>query len=138
MRERIIWADNIDISTEIPDDFAYSEMLREMSCVTIFHPVIVIGSAGLWNGTKPVSTIISPDTVADIVSRNPWSGMDSSKWSIDEHGDLRYQGIHHDGVNTVIFRELKSNRIPDLSQGEEILRRKSLGLGRRIRRMALR
>jgi hypothetical protein len=136
MRERIIWADNID--TEIPDDFAYSEMLREMSCVPIFHPVIVIGTAGLWNGAKPVSAIIYPDTVADIVSRNPWNGMDSSKWSIDERGDLRYRGTHHDGVNTVIFRELKSNRISDLSQGKETLRHKSLGLGRRIRRVALR
>lgn len=138
MRERIIWADDSSIDTEGLDDFEYGEMLHEMSNVTITHPVIVMGQAGLWNGTRPVCTVIAPATVADIVSRAPWNGMDSSEWLIDGFGDLRYQGIHNDGVNTVIFRELKSNHIPDLSQGEETLRRKSLGLGRRIRRMALR
>lgn len=138
MQEQVLWTDNTDLETAEPDDAAYNDMLEELRHVPINHPVIVTGQADLWSGTKPVSAVITPSSVADIVARFPWSGMDFNEWLIDGFGDLRYQGIHHDGVNTVIFRELKSNRIPDLSQGEETLRRKSLGLGRRIRRMALR
>lgn len=138
MQEQVLWTDNTDLETAEPDDAAYNDMLEELRHVPINHPVIVTGQADLWSGAKPVSAVITPSSVADIVARFPWSGMDFNEWLIDGFGDLRYQGIHHDGVNTVIFRELKSNRIPDLSQGEETLRRKSLGLGRRIRRMALR
>lgn len=138
MQEQVLWTDNTDLETAEPDDAAYNDMLEELCHVPINRPVIVTGQADLWSGAKPVSAVITPSSVADIVARFPWSGMDFNEWLIDGFGDLRYQGIHHDGVNTVIFRELKSNRIPDLSQGEETLRRKSLGLGRRIRRMALR
>lgn len=138
MQEQVLWTDNTDLETAEPDDAAYNDMLEELCHVPINRPVIVTGQADLWSGAKPVSAVITPSLVADIVARFPWSGMDFNEWLIDGFGDLRYQGIHHDGVNTVIFRELKSNRIPDLSQGEETLRRKSLGLGRRIRRMALR
>lgn len=136
MRERIIWADDSSIDTEGLDGFEYGEMLHEMSNVAITHPIIVMGQAGLWDGNHPVCTVIAPDTVADIVSRAPWNGMDSSEWLIDEHGDLRYTGIHHDGENTVVFRELKSDRIPNLKSGDEVLRSKSVSLGRRINRMS--
>lgn len=138
MQEQVLWTDNTDLETAEPDDAAYNDMLEELCHVPINRPVIVTGQANLWSGAKPVSAVINPSSVADIVARFPWSGMDFNEWLIDGYGDLRYQGIHNDGVNTVIFRELKSNRIPDPSQGEETLRRKSLGLGRRIRRMALR
>lgn len=138
MQEQVLWTDNTDLETAEPDDAAYNDMLEELRHVPINRPVIVTGQADLWSGAKPVSAVITPSSVADIVARFPWSGMDFNEWLIDGFGDLRYRGIHHDGVNTVIFRELKSNRIPDLSQGEETLRCKSLGLGRRIRRMALR
>jgi hypothetical protein len=138
MQEQVLWTDNTDLETAEPDDAAYNDMLEELCHVPINRPVIVTGQANLWSGAKPVSAVINPSSVADIVARFPWSGMDFNEWLIDGYGDLRYQGIHNDGVNTVIFRELKSNRIPDLSQGEETLRRKSAGLGRRIRRMALR
>ena len=138
MQEQVLWTNNTDLETAESDDAAYDDMLEELRHVPINRPVIVTGQANLWSGTKPVSSVITPSSVADIVSRFPWSGMDFNEWLIDGYGDLRYQGIHHDGVNTVIFRELKSNHIPDLSQGEETLRRKSLGLGSRIRRMALR
>lgn len=138
MQEQVLWTDNTDLETAEPDDAAYNDMLEELCHVPINRPVIVTGQANLWSGAKPVSAVINPSSVADIVARFPWSGMDFNEWLIDGFGDLRYQGIHNDGVNTVIFRELKSNRIPGLSQGEETLRRKSAGLGRRIRRMALR
>lgn len=138
MQEQVLWTDNTDLETAEPDDAAYNDMLEELCHVPINRPVIVTGQANLWSGAKPVSAVINSSSVADIVARFPWSGMDFNEWLIDGYGDLRYRGIHNDGVNTVIFRELKSNRIPDLSQGEETLRRKSLGLGRRIRRMALR
>ena len=138
MQEQVLWTDNTDLETAEPDDAAYNDMLEELCHVPINRPVIVTGQANLWSGAKPVSAVINPSSVADIVARFPWSGMDFNEWLIDGYGDLRYRGIHNDGVNTVIFRELKSNRIPDPSQGEETLRRKSLGLGRRIRRMALR
>lgn len=138
MQEQVLWTDNTDLETAEPDDAAYNDMLEGLCHVPINRPVIVTGQANLWSGAKPVSAVINPSSVADIVARFPWSGMDFNEWLIDGYGGLRYQGIHNDGVNTVIFRELKSNRIPDLSQGEETLRRKSLGLGRRIRRMALR
>ena len=138
MQEQVLWTDNADLETAEPADAAYNDMLEELRHVPINRPVIVTGQANLWSGAKPVSAVITPSSVADIVASFPWSGMDFNEWLIDGYGDLRYQGIHHDGVNTVIFRELKSDRIPNLKSGDKVLRSKSVSLGRRIRRMALR
>ena len=94
-----------------------------------------MGRAGLWNGVEPVMAVIAPRTVADIVRRMPWNNMAMDEWQIDEQGDLRYVGHHHDGVNTVVFRELKSESIPDMSLNRGELRRKSVAMGRRIHRL---
>ena len=49
------------------------------------------------------------DNIGDIISDSPWTGMEYETWKIDGHDDLRYVGVHHDGVNTCTFRELKTD-----------------------------
>lgn len=73
------------------------------------HPVIILGQAGLWNGSRALASIVDFDNVGDIIADSPWAGMEYETWKIDEHDDLRYVGVHHDGVNTCTFRELKAN-----------------------------
>lgn len=120
---------------EESNTIAYNELLEDLSRVPVRHPVLVMGRAGLWNGVEPVMAVIVPRTVADIVRRMPWNNMAMDEWQIDEQGDLRYVGHHHDGVNTVVFRELKSESIPDMSLNRGELRRKSVAMGRRIHRL---
>lgn len=114
---------------------AYNDLLEDLSRVPVRHPVLMMGRAGLWNGVEPVAAVIVPHTVADIVRRMPWRDMSMDEWQIDEQGDLRYVGHHHDGVNTVVFRELKSESVPDMSLNRGELRRKSMAMGRRIHRL---
>ena len=71
-----------------------------LSGLGLDHPVIILGKAGLWDGTRTVASIVAFDNIGDIIADSPWNGMEYETWGIDEHDDLRYSGVHHDGVNT--------------------------------------
>ena len=73
------------------------------------HPVIILGKAGLWTVCRTIASVVRFDNIGDIISDSPWTGMEYETWKIDGHDDLRYVGVHHDGVNTCTFRELKTD-----------------------------
>ena len=93
-----------DLNTEYRTD--EQDNLRHLE---LAHPVIILGKAGLWNGSRTLASVVRFDNVGDIIADSPWAGMEYETWKIDGHDDLRYVGIHHDGVNTCTFRELKSD-----------------------------
>lgn len=93
-----------DINTEYRAD--ERDNLRHLE---LAHPVIILGKAGLWNGSRTIASVVRFDNIGDIISDSPWTGMEYETWKIDGHDDLRYVGVHHDGVNTCTFRELKTD-----------------------------
>lgn len=94
-----------DLNTEYRAD--ERDNLRHLE---LAHPVIILGKAGLWNGSRTIASVVRFDNIGDIISDSPWTGMEYETWKIDGHDDLRYVGVHHDGVNTCTFRELKDRR----------------------------
>ncbi|MBM6747396.1 hypothetical protein H6G88_08900 [Bifidobacterium ruminantium] len=100
------------------------------------HPVIILGKAGLWNDSRAIASVVEFDNIGDIISDSPWTGMEFETWKIDGHDDLRYIGVHHDGVNTCTFRELKTDGRGEKPIEENDLRallRASRPLGPRVR-----
>ena len=100
------------------------------------HPVIILGKAGLWNGSRTLASVVDFDNIGDIIADSPWAGMEYETWKIDGHDDLRYIGVHHDGVNTCTFRELKTDGHGEKPIEENDLRallRASRPLGPRVR-----
>ena len=93
-----------DLNTEYRAD--ERDNLRHLE---LAHPVIILGKAGLWNGSRTIASVVRFDNIGDIISDSPWTGMEYETWKIDGHDDLRYVGVHHDGVNTCTFRELKTD-----------------------------
>ena len=91
---------NTEYRTDEQDNLCHLELA---------HPVIILGKAGLWNGSRTLASVVDFDNVGDIIADSPWGGMEYETWKIDGHDDLRYVGVHHDGVNTCTFRELKAN-----------------------------
>lgn len=100
------------------------------------HPVIILGKAGLWDGSRTIASVVDFDNIGDIIADSPWTGMEYETWKIDGRDDLRYVGVHHDGVNTCTFRELKTDRRHGKPIEENDLRgllRASRPLGPRVR-----
>ena len=110
MQQNIIWTNDTDqidaddLNTEYRAD--ERDNLRHLE---LAHPVIILGKAGLWNGSRTIASVVRFDNIGDIISDSPWTGMEYETWKIDGHDDLRYVGVHHDGVNTCTFRELKTD-----------------------------
>ena len=122
-----------DINTEYRAD--ERDNLRHLE---LAHPVIILGKAGLWNGSRTIASVVRFDNIGDIISDSPWTGMEYETWKIDGHDDLRYVGVHHDGVNTCTFRELKDAPRADRTIGQDDMRRllrASRPLGPRIRKV---
>lgn len=136
MKERVLWNINKD-AKPVAVYASFDELLNGMRCVPINNPVIATVWTGSYTSLPAVDTIITPSTVADIVYQvmpqgpnvgAPWL---VNKWLIDDDGDLRYTGVNHAGVNTAIFRELKTKNVPDISLAE-MRYINSVYLGRRI------
>lgn len=81
-----------DLNTEYRAD--ERDNLRHLE---LAHPVIILGKAGLWNGSRTIASVVRFDNIGDIISDSPWTGMEYETWKIDGHDDLRYVGVHHDG-----------------------------------------
>lgn len=137
---RSIDASDTRIRAEADDLNAEYRMDERMnlSGLGLDHPVIILGKAGLWDGTRTIASIVAFDNIGDIIADSPWNGMEYETWGIDEHDDLRYSGVHHDGVNTCTFRELKDAPRADRTIGQDDMRRllrASRPLGPRIRKV---
>lgn len=124
MREHIVW-ENIDTPSEewlreIMDEYecdndeAY-EMALNMNReylddermnlnVKTATEIVAIGDFGLWNGRVQGYKIIG-NNVADCL----YTECDYVKWYVDNRGDFRFVGHHHDGTNYTLYRVFKDN-----------------------------
>ncbi len=140
LSEAIMDIDEFDMSIRGEADSLNMEYRMEeranLSGLNLGHPILILGKAGLWDGTRTVASIVDFDNIGDIIADSPWAGMEYETWEIDEHDDLRYSGVHHDGVNTCTFRELKTDRQAGRAIEQADMRsllRSSWPLGPRIR-----
>lgn len=97
------------------------------------HPVVFVGTAGLWDGRRTVASVVDMNNVGEIIADGPWRHMEYETWSVDEHDDLRYTGVHHDGTNTCSVRELREGRDIEPDDSLRDILRKTTPLGPRIR-----
>ena len=124
--EHIIWS-NMDIN---PDDYAdflqeeYPEVTDpdkqyELCCalnddyldderanldIELPNPIICIADLGRWNGRCIGYKLLESGSISDCLYD---SNCDFCKWYVDLYNDLRFTGVHHDGRNHYLYRELR-------------------------------
>ena len=87
---------------ELNADYLNDE--RANLCVVLPNPIICIADLGLWNGRCMGYKMIESGNIADCL----WDGeCDYCEWYVDRYNDLRFTGVHHDGRNHYIYRELR-------------------------------
>lgn len=120
------------MADELNDQYLDDEAAN-LAHLTLARPVAIIGTAGLWDGRRTVGHVIRFADTGEIIREAPWHTMDVNEWSVDDHDDLRYTGIHHDGVNTCVYRMIKPGRTINDHDTTRSLRDKTTPLGRLIR-----
>lgn len=97
------------------------------------NPVAFIGTAGLWDGRRTIANVVDMDNIGDLIATSPWNDMEFEAWLIDARDDLRYVGVHRDGVNTCSVRELKPGELIAPNDAMRDVLRRTRPLGPRIR-----
>ena len=109
--------DNEKINGFNPDEhddvYYYEEMvdlnlmyLDEDRCnlaVYLDHDIIAIADIGRWNGRHSGYRIYEGVNIGELL----YSECDYCEWYVDEHGDMRFRGSHHDGNNSFLYRALR-------------------------------
>lgn len=123
MDRYVIWTSDIDIEDyrdemreqypDIPEDrlydFAHEMNDNDLECermsldFDLANEIICIASIGRWNGRAEDYRFLGRN-----LARCLYSMDDSVTWYVDEHGDFRCDGKHHDGTNQYLYREFKS------------------------------
>lgn len=124
--ERIIWS-NTDINVadyadflqeeypEVTDPDEQYELCCEMNYaylddekvnldIELPNPIICIADIGRWDGRCRGYKMIESGNIADCL----WDGeCDYCTWYVDRYNNLRFTGVHHDGTNHYLYRELR-------------------------------
>ena len=124
--ERIIWS-NTDINVadyadflqeeypEVTDPDEQYELCCEMNAnylddermnldIELPNPIICIADLGLWDGRRIGYKMIESGNIADCL----WDPeCDYCTWYVDRYNNLRFTGVHHDGTNHYLYRELR-------------------------------
>lgn len=125
-RKHTIWQ-NIDLNYEdwradleeyYPDEDGYDEDDRQEFMyernndylddermnldVDISAGIIAIADLGLWYGRR-----VGYKEMGHNISDCLYSECDYAEWYVDERGDFRFTGHHHDGTNCVVYRAWK-------------------------------
>ena len=96
-----------DVPVDIYNHDQLGDEQANLDAIPLERDVVVTGTAGLWDGPHTMTAHTGFDTIGDILRDLPWPDMDENTWTIDDNDDLRYTGVHHDGVNTCIYRQIK-------------------------------
>ena len=123
-KRKIIWSnyyldfedwknENAEYHPNETDDELYQRMCDENWCcleaeranldIELGNPILVIGSIGLWNGRVSGYKEIASGNISHCLVEDD----DYIEWFIDENGDLRADGSHHDGTNHYLYRVYK-------------------------------
>ncbi len=68
--------------------------------------IVVIGTAGVWNGTR--HHVANVGSQLNVVLDSPYRDCDETEVYADAY-DIRWEGVHHDGRNNALFRRMKDN-----------------------------
>ena len=124
-REHIIWS-NIDLDfddwkedlmDQYPDKSEY-DLIQEMYnlndmyidderanlSVELPHPIFAFADLGLWNGR-----VTAIKRFGNNISEVLYSECERCKWYVDEKGEFKFTGIHHDGTNYYTYRMLNQD-----------------------------
>lgn len=101
------------IAAENEDDRACEADYLRLPEAKLDRPVIMLASAGLWDGPRHMAFIHEFRFLGDIIAESPCNGMASEEYLLTDDGELEYRGYHHDGVNTVDYRLLREGADAD-------------------------
>jgi hypothetical protein len=121
--KHLIWSSDVDyedwrddMESEYPDltdeereNLAYelnNEYLDDERCnlnIPLSRPILVIGDLGRWNGRVTGYKELRSKNIKDCL----YSDDNYNTWFVDERGDLRGVGHHHDGTNYYLYRTYK-------------------------------
>ena len=81
---------------------------REMD-VQVESPIIVIADIGRWDGRHTGYREIESGCLKDCL----YTELDGVTWYVDNRGDFRMDGYHHDGHNYYLYRRYRDDATPD-------------------------
>ena len=93
MYQEIDWLNSLSLDNE-----------RANLNIKVDDDIIVIGSLGLWDGRVSGYKIIESRNISDCLYDND---CDYGTWFVDDLGDLRFEGAHHDSKNYYLYRTWK-------------------------------
>jgi hypothetical protein len=82
------------------------DLKRELKSIKT-NTILLVGSLGLWNGTKEGYKIIDVNTLDKVIGEGVLD-CEYVEYYI-ENNKFKVEGTHHDGTNVLTVRELKSN-----------------------------
>ena len=127
--KRVIWTNEVDAIENLRDEILqnpedYYELTAEnawnRACeqnddyledekvnlnIEVGNEILIIADLGLWDGRHQAYKLLRKTNIADCLG-----GLDDDylTWFIDDLGDLRCKGVHHDGTNYYTYRAWKS------------------------------
>ena len=73
--------------------------------IQLSREIIAIADLGFWNGRAMGYKMIESGNIADCL----YTSLEYSEWYVDDNGDLRFIGHHHDGTNCCVYRVFKES-----------------------------
>lgn len=107
--------ERIQIMYETNAEYLYDE--RTNLDINTGEPIIGIADLGLWYGRVSGYAIIQSGFISDCLVAHD----DYNTWYVDRYGDLRGDGVHHDGVNHYLYRTFKPHTT--LAQRQNLMRK---------------
>lgn len=98
-------SERVQLMYEINDEYLESD--RATLDVELENPIIIIGQLGLWCGSAIGYKELKSRNLSDCFQFEQDDVY--ATWYIDNLGDLKCRGVHHDGTNTYLYRMIKPN-----------------------------
>ena len=92
---------------EINND--YLEDDRNEMNVCVGSPIIIIADIGKWDGRHTGYREIESGCLKDCL----YTELDGVTWYVDNKGDFRMDGYHHDGHNYYLYRRYRDDATPE-------------------------
>lgn len=96
--ENNVWA----VACEQNDEFLEDEMANLN--IDVGNDIVIFAILGLWYGERYASNDLRSGKIDDCFGN---TSCDYVKWYVDELGDMRCTGTHHDGTNRYLYRAWK-------------------------------
>jgi hypothetical protein len=78
--------------------------------VDLGRTIIIIADLGLWHGRCTGYKLVKSGNISDCLSDGV---CDYREWYVDEKGEMRFTGHHHDGTNFYLYRVAKPTATDD-------------------------